>query len=180
MFDLESEYRIYRPLVLKMYRTFAQKTMERDDFEQEARIVLWQTLKIYDENRQWSKGVCFKSNLKRWLISNYRKQYAKKRTNENGEPVEFVLEEYCDVASYQVIKHPDEEFIGKIDFINFLADFMTKHLSKMEKAAFIQWFGGKNINTNYPFPFKSNEQKKRAAMRAKQRFKRYYQDFYNN
>jgi DNA-directed RNA polymerase specialized sigma subunit len=54
MFDLETEYRVYRPLVLKMYRTFAKKTMEQDDFEQEARIVLWRTLKTYDENRKWS------------------------------------------------------------------------------------------------------------------------------
>jgi hypothetical protein len=86
-----------------------------------------------------------------------------------------VLKEYCDATSYQVIKYPDEEFIRKIDFINFLTDFITKHLSKMEKAAFIQWFGGKN--TNCPFPFKLDEQKKRAAMRAKRRFKHYYQKF---
>jgi len=177
MFDLEAEYHVYRPLVLKMYQTFAKKTMEQDDFEQEARIILWRTLKTYDKSKQWTKGVCFKSNLKRWLISNYRKQHAKKRTNENGEPVEFVVKEYCDATSYQIIRHPDDELIKKMDFINFFTNFIIKHLSKMERAAFIQWFSGSNAICS--FPFKSEEQKKRAAMRAKRRFKKHYQDFYN-
>jgi hypothetical protein len=116
--------------------------------------------------------------LKRWLISNHRKQHAKKRTNENDEPVEFVIKEYCDATSQQLIKRFDEEFIRKMDFVNFLTDFVMRRLSKMEQAAFIQWFGGRDAN--YPFPFKSDEQKRRAAMRAKRRFKRYYQDFYKH
>lgn len=176
MLNLEKEYRAYRPLVLKMYRTFAIKSIELDDFEQEARIILWRTLKNYNEKLQWTKGTCFKANLKRWLISYYRKQYAKKRTNKNGEPVECITQEYCDTLSYITSKHPEDDFIQKMGFKKFFINFTTKHLSKMEQAAFLQWVSGEKNS----YTFKSEEQKKRAILRAKRRFKNFYKEKYED
>jgi len=181
MFDFEKEYKKFRPLVLKMYRTFIGKTMEQDDFEQEARIVLWRTLLTYDEDKGWTKGTCFRSNLRRWVYSNYRKQNAHKRTNLSGDPVDFVREGYDDnIKKEFCCRKLDDYLIDRMKFNNFLWFFVTNRLTKKSQTIFFQWFGAQKKDEECRTKLVNNEQLKRKTQTIKRKFVSFYKKDYGN
>lgn len=83
----------YLPLVKNMIRDFYVQGFERDDFIQEARIVLNKTVLFFNAKRGHTFGNYFKLNLTNHFNSLVRKDMAKKRRiGKMSESLEGLLE----------------------------------------------------------------------------------------
>ncbi|MFD1124018.1 sigma factor [Lentilactobacillus raoultii] len=69
----------YYPVIRKMRRTFRIEGMDKDDFDQEAGLVLIKSAKHFQQGHRASFGTFFKHNLKNRTTDLIRKMNAKKR-----------------------------------------------------------------------------------------------------
>lgn len=89
----EELFHRYLPLVKNMVRDFYVQGFERDDFIQEARIVLNKTVLFFNAKRGHTFGNYFKLNLTNHFNSLVRKDMAKKRRiGRMSESLEGLLE----------------------------------------------------------------------------------------
>lgn len=69
----------YQPIVFKMQKKYFLKDLEREDWQQEGRIVFYQSLQGFDAEKGLTLGYFFKLNFERHVFSLLRKQGALKR-----------------------------------------------------------------------------------------------------
>ncbi|MGM9904149.1 RNA polymerase sigma-70 factor [Enterococcus sp. 10A9_DIV0425] len=78
-------YQKYFPLLLRLKNIYYLRNYVCEDWEQEARIALYQALKTYESNKGVSFGSYYKSILSNQIYSLLRKQNALKRRDQKDE-----------------------------------------------------------------------------------------------
>lgn len=78
-------YQKYFPLLLRLKNMYYLRNYVYEDWEQEARIALYQALKTYENNKGVSFGSYYKSIISNQIYSLLRKQNALKRRDQKDE-----------------------------------------------------------------------------------------------
>lgn len=78
-------YQKYFPLLLRLKNIYYLRNYVSEDWEQEARIALYQALKTYENNKGVSFGSYYKSIISNQIYSLLRKQNALKRRDQKNE-----------------------------------------------------------------------------------------------
>ncbi len=78
-------YQKYFPLLLRLKNTYYLRNYVTEDWEQEARIALYQALRTYEKSKGVSFGSYYKSIISNQIYSLLRKQNALKRRDQKDE-----------------------------------------------------------------------------------------------
>ncbi len=78
-------YQKYYPLLLRLKNSYYVRNFMNEDWEQEARVALYQALKTYENNKGVSFGSYYKSVITNQIYSLLRKQNALKRRDQKDE-----------------------------------------------------------------------------------------------
>ncbi|HBA0410220.1 TPA: sigma-70 family RNA polymerase sigma factor [Enterococcus faecium] len=78
-------YQKYFPLLLRLKNTYYLRNYVSEDWEQEARIALYQALRTYEKSKGVSFGSYYKSIISNQIYSLLRKQNALKRRDQKDE-----------------------------------------------------------------------------------------------
>ncbi|WP_165005196.1 MULTISPECIES: sigma-70 family RNA polymerase sigma factor [unclassified Enterococcus] len=78
-------YQKYFPLLLRLKSAYYLRNYGCEDWEQEARIALYQALRTYENNKGVSFGSYYKSIISNQIYSLLRKQNALKRRDQKDE-----------------------------------------------------------------------------------------------
>ncbi|MFL2100799.1 sigma-70 family RNA polymerase sigma factor [Desemzia sp. FAM 24101] len=134
----EALFQRHAGMVQIIINDFYIKSYEKEDFNQEARIVLNTTIHAYDKDRFCTFGNFFKSNLRHYYINLLRKDMAKKRRIEKvSESLDSLLE---NGFSPTYIKN----FSGEMNFQQALEvkeniPYFYDSLSKFEYKVFLRY-----------------------------------------
>lgn len=143
-YPFEILFQRYLPLVKSTTKDMYVQGFERDDFIQEARIVLNKSILFYDSQRGHTVGNYFKLNMQNHFFSLIRKDMAKKRrAGKVSESLEGLLENGFSpsyIEQYQggmtfenalEVKECIPEYVESLS--HFEGQILVYHLRKMDK-----------------------------------------------
>lgn len=98
----------YLPLIHKMGRQYYFQDVNKDDWEQEARIVLWRTIRRYNQSRGVAFSYYYKLNLRNHAYDLIRHENAAKRVHAD-QRVNIEGEE-CDNRLVDANRCPPDDY----------------------------------------------------------------------
>lgn len=141
---LEPLFLRFRPLVGKIQRDYKVRTMDADDYLQEARIVLYRAIELYNSEKGMGFASYYKLLLQNRIYSLIRKETAIKRTvdhrsvsydsyEEKGGNMEKIL--------YR-IRRGEADTPEKLFEIKESSHRYVNQLSKLERKVFFYYLDG--------------------------------------
>ncbi|WP_461240772.1 sigma-70 family RNA polymerase sigma factor [Paucilactobacillus sp. N302-9] len=122
----------YTPLVAKYHRQYHFQHIDKDDWYQEARIVLLKTCRRYKKENGVHFAYYFKMNLRNRVFDLIRQENAKKRVKDSQQvSLEQDEEKQAEILVDTCHCMPDERLFCD----DQMQEFLT-HCSRFEKAVF--------------------------------------------
>lgn len=138
-------YQKYYPLLLRLKNSYYVRNFMNEDWEQEARVALYQALKTYENNKGVSFGSYYKSVITNQIYSLLRKQNALKRRDQKDE-----------VSMEQKIESEGPDFLAEVTtqepvavqqlLLNEAIETCEIHFSKREAQIFHHYMQGSDFS----------------------------------
>ncbi|BDP54880.1 DNA-directed RNA polymerase sigma-70 factor [Enterococcus faecium] len=134
-------YQKYFPLLLRLKNTYYLRNYVSEDWEQEARIALYQALRTYEKSKGVSFGSYYKSIISNQIYSLLRKQNALKRRDQKDEvSIDQKIEtEGPDFLAEITLQEP----LAKLVFIQYLFGIrsMRQTIKEVDTNVAYRWQG---------------------------------------
>lgn len=165
-------FKRFYPLIFKFEKTYHLKTLEREDFFQEARIVLYRSIKEYDEKRGMQFAGFYKLMLQNRIFSLIRRESALKRKSEKNT-TSYTRVGDLDFADKYVseTRKIEAEGIDSIIHVREMSYSYFETLSAFEKEVFRNYMKGDDYETIAQKTNKSAKQVQYAYDRCRQKMK---------
>ena len=134
----------YYPVVRKVRNNFFVSGMDKDDWDQEARIILYRSMQKFNPSLRVSFGSFFSRSLRNRAIDLVRQTNAQKRVPE-GHLTSIDVNEtyYCDTVEDEASACPERTMIYLEKF-----KWILDGCSSMERDAFLRMMSAQNEDLN--------------------------------
>lgn len=131
----------YKPIVFKMKGKYYVQELDGDDWQQEGRLVLFQSIQTYAPDRGISLGSFFRMNLERHIYTLLRKQGAEKRKLNHQA---CSLDERLEAVGETVLLAASQSSDLFLDYIQIRSELRTyfQGLSVFEARIFAHYLLG--------------------------------------
>lgn len=131
----------YKPIVFKMKGKYYVQELDVDDWQQEGRLVLFQSIQTYAPDRGISLGSFFRMNLERHIYTLLRKQGAVKRKLNHQA---CSLDERLETVGETVLLSASQSSDIFLDYIQIRSELETyfQSLSAFETRIFTHYLVG--------------------------------------
>lgn len=160
----------YLPVVFKLQKQYRLKGLDDDDWQQEARIIFFKSLKTFDLQHGLTFGCFFRMNFERHVYSLLRHQGAEKRKTELiSESLEARIEKVGESMAFYDSYHGASSF--QYIVVRDVLHGFEKILSPFERQVFRRLLAAEDINVMVADIQCSEGQVNNAIDRIKRKFK---------